>query len=96
MKSGNLFLNKTLEDALRKVQGRPSSPLRQNPRVQQDFNDTIDKDWTDEDFDIVPRDPENITYTYDAPLVLNSSIYYTRPSYTNAFCTNGPDDVQHN
>lgn len=93
MKGGNFFLNKTLEDAIRKEEGHASSPLRKDPRVLQDFNDTIDTEWTDEDFDIVPRDPENITYTYDAPQVLDSTLYYTRPSYTDAFCSYGPDDV---
>lgn len=85
------MLNLTLEEAFREEERRPRSPLRSDPKVMQDSSSNS---FDPNDFNIVPRnDTEGDNYYYNEPKVLNETIYYTRPGYTQAFCTKGPDDV---
>ena len=80
-------------------QGHPTSPLA-SPRVGELFPYTINDEWpwynTSETYNVTIRDPEERGYNYTAPTVVYPRTYYSRPSYDEAYCTQGPDDIQHN
>ena len=85
----------------RRKQGQPASPLVTRPRVGEIFDFEINDEWpyynTSENYNVTIRDPQNITYNYTAPVAVTPHyIRYTRPSFTDAWCTLGPDDIQHN
>lgn len=83
----------------KRLHGHPTSPL-ERPRVSEIYNYTINDEWpyynTSEIYNVTIREPENVTYDYNGPQILYPVNYYSKPSFTNAFCTKGPDDVQHN
>jgi hypothetical protein len=95
----NFQMNATLNDMRRRNNGQPTSPLTR-PRVSEIYNYTITDTWpyynTSEVYNVTERDPENTTYEYIKPYTPTPYIYYSRPSYTTAWCSHGPDDVQHN
>ena len=70
------------------------------------MNYTINDEWpyfnTSEAYNFTDRIFWADNYTYANPATLsnltelNETNYYTRPTYTNAWCSKGADDVQHN
>jgi len=64
------------------------------------FNYTINDEWpyfnTSESYNFTDRIYWADNYTYTNPATYTETNYYTRPSYLNAWCSKGADDVQHN